>query len=36
VSVLLAACAVAGFALVSLQLALPSGPVKEWLEAVFN
>ena len=35
-STLLAACGVAGFALVSLRLALPSGPVRDWLEAIFN
>jgi hypothetical protein len=34
VSTVLAACAVAGFALVSLRIALPSGPVREWLEAI--
>jgi hypothetical protein len=36
VSTLLAACAVAGFALVSLRLTLPSGPVKDWLYAIMN
>jgi hypothetical protein len=36
VSTVLAAAAVAGFALVSLRLALPNGPVKDWLLAVLD
>ena len=36
IATLLAACAVVGFALVSLRLALPSGQVKDWLDAIAN